>query len=168
MNLILQRLWEVMSIPFTDFSMLWEVLPLVITIIIMEMYFGRYKKEQIGWNSALSNSLVLIYIGSNLLHYLFLTNEITYANGYTFIALVVILAGLLLALLDFYHILPKTLTFGISSVLPINFLAYLAIVFVHGHLILDLNTLFASLILFLILLLLVEIVHLIQKPTLKE
>ena len=107
-------------------AMLWEVLPLIITVIIIVLYFGRYKKEELGWNSALTNSLALIYIGTNLLYYLYLETSVDFFSSYTLVAISVALVGVLLAFLNYHHFLPQKISFGITSVLPINFAAFLA------------------------------------------
>ncbi|UCD03604.1 MAG: hypothetical protein JSW73_03630 [Candidatus Woesearchaeota archaeon] len=156
---ILQRLVDIIISPFKDPAMLWEVLPLVITVLIIVLYFGRYKNEQLGWNSALTNSLVLLYVGTNLLYYLYLNDSLSIFSEYTLVAIAVALVGLSLAFLNYHHILPKKISFGIASVLPINFLAFLSIVFVHGHLKLDLSSLFAAIILFVIIFSIVKLVQ---------
>lgn len=156
---ILQRLVDILISPFKDPAMLWEVLPLVITLVIIVLYFGRYKNEQLGWNSSLTNSLVLVYVGSNLMYYLYLNESLSIFSEYTLVAMAVALVGLVLAFLNYHHILPKKVSFGVASVLPINFLAFLSIVFVHGHLKLDIASLIAVIILFAILFAIVKLVQ---------
>jgi len=156
---IFQRLAEILISPLKDPAMLWEVLPLLISIIVIVLYFGRYKNEQLGWNSALTNSLILIYVGTNLLYYLYLTESLSIFSEYTLVAISVAAVGLSLAFLNYHHILPKKLSFGLASVLPTNFLAFLAIVFVHGHLEIDISSVIASLILFAIVFLIIKLVQ---------
>jgi len=156
---ILTRIKDILISPWNDPSMLWEVLPLIATILILEIYFGKYKNEELGWNSALSNSLILIYIGTNLLHYLYLENLFDIAESKTITAILVVVIGIFIAVMDFYHVLPRKLSFGISSTLPINYLAFLAIIFVHGHLIIDKITLYSSFIIFFVLLIIIKIIQ---------
>ena len=142
--------------------MLWEIIPILTTIFIIEMYFGRYSDEELGWNSAVANSLILIYVGVNLLHYLYL-KQIFYFGSYLIISIILVILGITLAILDYHHWLPKRISFGVSSVLPINFLAIFSIIFVHGELTLDLLTLYAAIILLIVLFSSVKIMHYVEK-----
>ena len=166
MNLILERIGQILSSPIKDPSMFWEIIPIIITIFIIELYFGKYKEEELGWNSALSNSLALIYVGTNLLHYLYLQNRIHFGSADTIVSLGVLLIGLVTAVLDFNHILPKRITFGISSVMPIYFLSFIAIIFVHEQLILDMITVWASGIMFLCLIVFITLIQSFERLSL--
>jgi len=53
---------EIFSAPFRDLSILWLLVPLAIFWFVMEIYFGRYKKEKLGWNSALGYGLSMFWI----------------------------------------------------------------------------------------------------------
>ena len=49
--------------PATNPQMIWITVPLVITTLLMTFYFGKHIKEQLGWNTALGNSVVLFFVG---------------------------------------------------------------------------------------------------------
>ena len=158
---ILPSLWErfseLVSAPLRTPDMLWITLPLLITLVMMEVYFGRYRKEQLGWNTAVGNNLVLVFVSLDLLRQLYGSSGLAGTSevfalypGKTIIAAGVGLSGLLILYYDFFHLLPKRFAFAISSSLAVNLTAYLAIVFIYTNLAIDLYTLFASLMLFLI------------------
>ena len=163
----MNRIKNLFISPFNDPSMLWEIVPILTTIIIIEMYFGRYKDEELGWNSALANSLVLIYVGVNLLHYLYL-KEIFFFGPHLLISISLVFIGLTLAFLDYHHFLPKRISFGLSSVLPMNFIALLSTIFVHGQLLLDMITFYAAIILFVFLVIIIKILHIFEKNALSK
>lgn len=161
-NLIIQRLIELLTTPFQNPIMFWELGPLILTLFILELYFGRYKNERVGWASTVSNSLVLIFVGSNLLHYLYLENLFIFADLRSILPFFLIAAGLILFTLDFFHMLPQFIAYGISSVLPINLTAAIVIILVHTQIPLDKITFFAGLILFIILLLIIKIIQFLE------
>ena len=53
---------EIFSAPFRDLSILWILVPIILFWFIMEVYFGRYKEEKLGWNSALGYGMSMFWI----------------------------------------------------------------------------------------------------------
>ena len=53
---------EIFSSPFRDLSILWLLIPIILFWLVMEVYFGRYKEEKLGWNSALGYGLSMFWI----------------------------------------------------------------------------------------------------------
>ncbi len=150
-----ERFSEIVSAPFRTPDMLWITLPLLITLFMMEVYFGRYRKEQLGWNTVVGNNLVLVFVSLDLLRRLYGTSGIAAIpevfalhHGRTIIAVAVGLSGLLILYYDFFHLLPKRFAFTISSSLAVNLTAYLAIVLIYTSMAIDWYTLFAGLLLF--------------------
>ena len=141
--LVLNRLWNLIAAPFKYPDMLWIVLPLILTLVAIELYFGKYADENLGWNTALTNTLVLVFVSLNLFQKVFNQSRGFWkafsAQGF-YIALFVVLLGLVLFLIDFMHLLPDKIAMAISSHLPMNLAAYTAIVLVYTNLPLDWNT----------------------------
>lgn len=163
---ILKRVWLILTAPAADPSMLWEVIPLFITMFLMEIYFGKHREEELGWNTAFSNALVLIFVCVNLIRVLYIKNILAFDFN-LFIVLSLGALGLLLAFLDFYHWIPKFIAFEISSKLPLNFIAYLVIVYIHRNLVLDWMTLIAVLILFVIIVVCIKLIQMKERPARK-
>jgi hypothetical protein len=160
---ILKRCWIILTAPAADPTMLWEVIPLVVTMFLMEIYFGKHKEEQLGWNTAFSNALVLLFVGTNLLRVLYIKNQLL-LNLKLIVIIAMMVLGLLLAFLDFYQLIPRFIAFEISSKLPLNYLAYIIIVYIHTDLPLNLITLATIILLFIILVLIMKIIQIEEKP----
>lgn len=129
-----QTMKEIVSAPSQQTELLWTVLPLVAALLMMELYFGRYKTEELGWNTAVANGLLLVFVSLTLFRHLLLDREISLAiisDLKTFLAAAVLILGVWLFIVDFFHLLPKKIAFRISSSLPINFLAYIAVILVR-------------------------------------
>ena len=167
-SIVINRAVEILQAPFLDPIIFWELGPLIITMFVMELYFGRYKYEELGWASTVSNAMVLIFIGSNLLHYLYLENILDFTTLRSQIPLYLMGMGLLLATIDFFHSIPKFIAFDISSVLPIHIIAFISIILVHMDIVLDEITLYASIFIFIIILIFMKIMQYFEPGDLGE
>ncbi|MFH1358813.1 MAG: hypothetical protein ABIH37_02925 [archaeon] len=126
---------------FIDLSLntdvLWVIMPLIIATIIMLFYFEKYKDEQRGWNTHVGNSLVLLFISVMLLRYLYsienqgVFNFIDYPIKF-FIALGLLIIGIIVLFMNFEHFLPEKIAKYISSPLTLNLLAYAVILYVFA------------------------------------
>jgi hypothetical protein len=172
--LIFVRLWELIIGPFMHPEMFWIILPLIFTLVVMEFYFDRHQDEELGWAAAVANSLVLIIVALDLLKHSF-----HYAPPWTVFKEIVLAAltdatlplapqvlllimflgvlGVVITIINYYHLMPRKLAFIMSNHPPINFLAYFAIVIVYStgtehEIPFDLPTLIAGAILFVLIL----------------
>lgn len=175
--LIFTRFWDLIAAPFRHAEMLWIIFPLFFTLIVMEFYYERNKNEELGWGAAVANSLILIFVTIDLIK-----TSFGHATPYTVlrnvmlaifteevlpiepqVLMLILLLGILgvsVTVINYFHLLPRTVAFGVSGHPPINFLAYFAIAIVYSahteHVIpLDLATLAAGLLLFFIILFIV-------------
>lgn len=166
--LIWTRLLELLKAPVINPEMLWMITPLIITLLLMTFYFGKYTKEELGWNSAIGNSIVLLFVSIDLLRYIFhLTVPGSILNFQdewvkTLISLGVAAEGITLLLSTFFKALPKRITFFICSPLPVNLQAYAAIALVYTDMPFDGATLVSAILLFFILLLLLTLIKLLE------
>jgi hypothetical protein len=111
----------------------------------MTIYFAKYKDEELGWNTALGNSLVLIFVSLNLFQTIFNYGR---SVGTIVLASLLLVFGLVLMFVNFTHYLPKKISYFLSSPLSVNLIAYIFIAIVYGHLPVDIFTLLASLMFF--------------------
>ena len=137
-------------------NVLWNIIPLAIATIVILIYFERYKDERAGWNTYLSNSLVLLFVSISLFKYIYSINNAGAFNfieyfGKTIATASLLLMGSILFKINFSHILPEKFAKYLSSVLTINLFAYLIILFVYSTLKLSLNILWALLIIIIFL-----------------
>ena len=163
-----QRFWDVVTAPIRIPGMLWIVVPLVIALLLMEFYFSRYTREELGWNTAVGNSLVLIFVSIDLLRHIFgdtnfLQMDVAqlFVVEKTIIALAVAAGAFLLLFTEFFHWLPKKFAFFVSSSLPVNLIAYLAIILVYSSIPLDIYTIISGVLLFVLLLLLFKLIYVV-------
>ncbi len=158
---VFDRLKDLLKAPAENPDMIWIITPLIITLMVMTFYFGKYMKEELGWNTAVGNSLVLFYTSIDLLRYIY--NGVGIAGGFaafnnfaidpvkTVIAVAVACFGIILLFSNFIHALPKKVAFFLSSPLPINLTAYIAIAITYANVAFDWITISAALVMFLIL-----------------
>lgn len=177
-NLIFERVLEILKQPIINKEMLWILLPMLVSLFLIELYFGRYTKEELGWNSAISNSLVLFFVGLNLASWLYSNQMLVgfikveptlfkIALTKTVIAAAIILESILLLILNFFHAVNKKFAFGISSALIINFIGTMSIIFVYSEIPFDIIDLPAVLLIFIALIIFFWLIHLIE-PKAKE
>lgn len=138
------RFIEIVLAPAHNKDMIWILAPLLATLLLMELYFDRYKGEELGWNTAFGNSLVLIFVSVDIIKFLHTNDMLSYVTIKSALAIAVILLGLSLTILSFFHSLPKELAFGLTSRLPINLITYLTVVIVYADIIIDVYTAIAS------------------------
>ena len=184
MPVFLERLIEIVTAPIVHQEMLWILFPAITTMILMTIYFGRYRNEELGWNTAVGNALVLIFVSLNLFEqaypqenplralssFIEVLQEHALFSSETLPGVVagsILVYAVLLLVLDFFHILPKNVAFFISSPLPINTVAYFGIVFVYSAtaqspLALDGYTFSSFIVIFLLLYTILGIIQLLE------
>ena len=153
---VLLRLSDFFIEPFTSKDMFWILIPLVFSLIIMEIYYIKYKNEELGWNTATANSFIIIFIGMDLLRYLSNHSLLIFwpgKNGFslTMLVTIVLIEGLLMFGLNFGHKWPKFIAYHLSSRLTVNMIAYISIIIVYRTLPLTLSTFVAGILFFILI-----------------
>ncbi len=178
-QLILERSFDILKQPLVNTEMLWILLPLLATLFLIELYFGRYRKESLGWNSAVGNSLVLFFVAVNLFSFLYRSdllisvsvippNLFVDALEKSLITFFILVESILLITLNFFHMMPRNLAFGVSSALIINFIGVIAVILVYSNLEINIITLLATLLIFIALALFFKILQLIMPKAQNE
>jgi hypothetical protein len=101
-----------------------SILPLVIGAIVIELYFGRYEQEELGWNTSVGNAVIWGTTAINM----FLTVDMN--NTETLAAASLLGLSLLVGYMDFYHKWPDTVAFVVSSSGIVYTLAYIAVIMI--------------------------------------
>jgi len=155
MNPLFIRILEILLVPQVHKEALWTIAPLLFALVMLQMYFGRYKTEQLGWNTAFGNNISLVWVTAILLRFLYdgqgiinSWNNIEF-RGYLILIILFGLFTLVLSILTFTHLLPKKLDFILSSSLPTNIIAYFVLVIVIGKIPLDETTFFSTILIFI-------------------
>jgi len=152
---IFVRILEMLLVPYFDKEVIWTIAPLLFVLVMIQMYFGRYKTEQLGWNTAFGNTVSVMWVTVLLYKFMHDVYTLKYAwfsptlKGYIILIGILGLVTLVLAILDFNHIIPKKYAFLISSALPLNISAFFIILIVIGKIPLDGVTLQAVAVLFI-------------------
>ena len=162
LNSILERFFLLLNAPLNYQDMIWILTPLIITLLLVEFYFGRYVQEEFGWHTAFTNSLVLIFVSLNLAQHLYQQDLLVTDLVKTAIIIGVFVEGIILSFIDFFHILPKRFAYQFSSAIPINFIAYMAIILVYTNIPIDYITGIAFFVIFAMLSTLIAIIHIIE------
>ena len=180
--LILERMWDLISAPFKHHEMLWILLPLILTFVVLEFYFNRHRDDELGWAAAVANSLILFIVAIDLLKHSFhyaspfvvfkevgvaaFTEATLPLAPQVFIMIIFLgLLGIVITIVNYYHLLPSKLMFEVSGHPPVNFLAFMAIVIVYttgtDHAVpLDIPTLIAGVVVYVIVL---YAMHLVRR-----
>lgn len=130
--------------PVENPELLPSVLPLIAGAIVIELYFGKHKRESLGWNTSVGNAIIWVTTGLNL----YLTETLTQSELYATAALIGL--GAFVAYMDFFHKWSSTVAFVLSSSGIVYTLAYLLVVIVKTDLVPDQRTLTAAAVFFLV------------------
>lgn len=160
LSALIAQIYSLVSAPFLNSDLLWAVFPLVITTVIVELYFGAHKEERLGWNSATANGLVLVWVGVNTVRAVMSSGGFDLNLLTSQVAAAIVAVGALLVFISFFHILPKDIAFFVSSAIVVHFLAYLGLIFVYTDIVFTGLTFYAA---FLIFIALVVFFSLVKK-----
>ncbi|MFB6159353.1 MAG: hypothetical protein ABEJ95_06915 [Candidatus Nanohalobium sp.] len=130
--------------PFERPELLPTVLPLIVGALVIEIYFGKYSKEELGWNTSVGNAIIWTTTGLTML----LTTHMTPQERYA--AYFLIGVGAFLGYMNFYHRWPDTVAFIVSSSGVVYTLAYISIILVKTSTPVNTTTVKASLLFFVV------------------
>lgn len=124
------RYFEFLTAPFNNVNMIWILAPLVVTLLADRIYLGYYKYEHLGWNSAISNDVALLFVIMNLIGYVS-SKEVLFKNHIITFLVALIFMAVIIALLFGFHKINKKIAFEIGGKHLIIF-AYVITVFVYS------------------------------------
>ncbi|MDY6769585.1 MAG: hypothetical protein SVU88_01295 [Candidatus Nanohaloarchaea archaeon] len=143
---VLARFQALLLFPAEHPDFLPSLIPIFLGLVVIELYFGRYEREPLGWNSAVSNAVLLIATALTLIIRL---NLLQAASGPRYIvAYSILVLGTVILLLNFYHVWPASIAFSVSSGFVVYTLVYIAIAWVYEELPLDADTTAAAVLVF--------------------
>ncbi|MFB6204184.1 MAG: hypothetical protein ABEJ75_00905 [Candidatus Nanohaloarchaea archaeon] len=102
-----------------------SLLPVIIGGIVIELYFGRYKHESLGWNTSVGNAIIWMSTGITLLMNSAL-GPMERKAAYFLVGV-----GAFVGYMDFNHRWPESVAFVVSSAGAVYTLAYLTVVIVR-------------------------------------
>ncbi|MDY6778267.1 MAG: hypothetical protein SVU32_06365, partial [Candidatus Nanohaloarchaea archaeon] len=139
---VLDHMYEILVFPLNNPEVVPSLIPILVGLVVLEIYFGRHVYEELGWNTALGNATMLVTTALTLIHDLKLWKT-PYSNE-SYVAYTIIIVGLIIVILNFYHIWPKEIAFGVSSALIMYTLAYLTIALTYGDIFVTEETIVAA------------------------
>ncbi|MBW2984292.1 hypothetical protein KY361_04205 [Candidatus Woesearchaeota archaeon] len=150
-----------------DSSLWWYLAPVILLWIALEIYFGKYKKEQLGWNTSLGNAVTLTWISVESMRFLFETQPGNFWFRFGIIMAIMFYA-LLIIYFSFSHKISAKATYTLASPNAIYFLCMVTILWGHGALKLTEWVLLDLVILYIILLILFGFIRMILPEAKKE
>ncbi|MBN2368348.1 hypothetical protein JXC34_04985 [Candidatus Woesearchaeota archaeon] len=119
---------ELIYAPVIYPEILWILVPVILTVWVMELYFTKNPRKGIDHHVSLENSVFLIFVSFNLIK----RTLRDYIPANLFITSLFIIVTLIITALDFTHRLPLKTKHGLSSKFIIGYLSYVAIVLVYS------------------------------------
>ncbi len=154
---IVERLFVLVNAPLADEKLLWVATPLLIATLFMTLYFGKYSKEELGWNTAFGNTMVFLFVSINIIQFLYYSGEtgswdnVLSNKFHLSVTLGLAASAFLLMLITYYHLLPKKIAFFLFSAPPVNVAVYVLMTVVYRGVPADTITFAAGTLLFLII-----------------
>ncbi|MFP4118602.1 MAG: hypothetical protein ACLFTH_00950 [Candidatus Woesearchaeota archaeon] len=134
---------------FTEPALLWQLTPIVLVWFILEIYFGAYAKEKLGWNTALANGISLFWIVISGMQYIFSDS----AENFSWVAFGIIafmaLYGMLIIVTTFKHSLPKKVEFAIAAPTPVYYFSAIVLLVAYQQITITMTIIMSILALFI-------------------
>jgi hypothetical protein len=130
--------------PIEQPEILPTVLPLILGAIVIELYFGKHEREDLGWNTAVGNAIIWVTTGVTLLMTTPGLNQ-----GERIAAYILMGLGVFVGYMDFYHKWRDQIAFLVSSSGIVYTLAYIGVILIKTSTPINTTTLKASAIFFL-------------------
>ncbi|MEM2908744.1 MAG: hypothetical protein QW590_01810 [Candidatus Bilamarchaeaceae archaeon] len=167
------RFVQLVEAPLSDPQMLWSAVPLVIATLFMTLYFGKYKQEELGWNTAFGNTMVFLFMALNLIRQMYYADgvgswdNVLSNNFYLSVSIALTVVALVLMLITYYHLLPRKVAFFLFSAPPINVSVYVLMTIIYTGVPADYITLLAALILFFIIFIILKLIQTLERAASK-
>ncbi len=145
----------IVTAPFSNFKIFWTVLPMLIAWIILEVYFTRHENENIGWNTAICNGLMLFWAGLNIL---FSMTTSRYIFQKFIIMSIIIGYAAFLIYISFTHRYSPKFTFRLASTNIVYYFGILGILYAYNVILPTARSIFSSIILLCLILLTIRII----------
>ena len=156
LNVVFPRFVEMVFLPIQKKEALEILIPLFVTLFLVQMYFGRNRDETIGWNSAYANCIVLLFVTAHLGNYvygLYGTSGLDVFGNTAFSKSILVLAMGLVALglmfIDYFHSVNEKISFLLSSSIFLTVFSFVSVVLVYSDIPFDRDTLITSIFIFI-------------------
>jgi hypothetical protein len=155
---MLKGFWQIFTAISKDWSVMWLLAPVIILWILLEVYFGLHKSEKLGWNTALGNGFVLIWVTLGILRDIF-KGSVQGKTGQIIIMVLLVIYGGFVCYLAFTHKAVEKVSFLLASPYLIYFLSMYLLLWGYDLLEVNLYIIIDVVIIFFFLLLLKTILR---------
>jgi len=158
---------QIFSAPFKRIEVLWLLVPLLLMWIILEIYFAKYKTEELGWNTALANGISLGWITLEGMRYLFSAQPTDFWLRFFVNVIILVYAGMIINF-SFTHKVNPKIEFLLASPTLVYFLGIFSVLWGFGLLSITIYVLIDIIILFLVILIFIRLLKKYVKPALGQ
>lgn len=167
-NEMLKGFGQIFSAPYRNLEALWLLIPLLLMWIVLEIYFARFKKEELGWNTALANGITLGWITLEGMRSLFAEQPAEFWLRFT-ANIIIISYAFMIIYFSFTHKISSKWDFVIASPTPVYFLGIFSVLWGFGILEITRYVLLDLVILFIVVLIIIKIFrHFIKAAKVEE
>lgn len=143
-------------------SLLWQIAPLIVLWVLLEIYFGRYNKEKLGWNTALGNGISMVWIVLSALQFTFSNQQSLRVTWPLFVSLFLIAGyALLIVVVSFKHSLKSKWVYLIASPSPVYYFSIISLMIAHQVILLHFVSIVAIFVIFIFLMLVFFVLRLL-------
>ncbi|HLD12438.1 MAG TPA: hypothetical protein VJB87_02480 [Candidatus Nanoarchaeia archaeon] len=170
-EVIFPQVKELLVMLWRDESVFWTVLPLVVSAVMIQVYFGRNRDESPAWNDLFANAVILTFVTASLFHSLMEQ----YGNSLWVIGTVgfdkalfaagFVILGVFLIATDLVHGLPLRLAKIICSPIFMSGLSIIIVVLVQSAVIIDSVTVSAAILVLFVLMGVEKLVRYVIRPS---
>ncbi len=150
---ILAGFQHIFTAPSRDLSILWLLTPIILFWVLLEIYFGRFKKERLGWNSAMGNGLSIFWIVVISLRIIFADKPGFFTIGKLIFMIIIGIYAISIIYISFNHKIRKKIPFIIASPTVVYYLSAVAILWINNLIEMDRWVIIDLVILYILILL---------------
>ncbi|MAG60674.1 hypothetical protein CL619_02695 [archaeon] len=144
---------HISAAPFQNLEIWWYLFPILALWITLEFYFGFYKSEKMGWNTALGNAFSFAWVSIEGMRVLFEKSLDLFLLRFGILSLAIAYSVFIIYLV-FTHKIKDKYAFLAASPSLTYYLSAVSILWMHGLIIIDLWVLIDLIILFFVTMLL--------------
>lgn len=149
---ILAGFQHIFTAPSRDLSILWFLTPIILFWLFLEIYFGRFKKEKLGWNSAMGNGLSIFWIVIISFRIIFADKPGYFTIGKFIFIIIIGLYAISIIYISFNHRIRKKIPFVFASPTVVYYLSAIAILWINNLIVISRWVMIDLVILFILVL----------------
>jgi len=159
---------EIFSAPLRDPSIWWLLAPILIIWFVSEIYFGRYKKERPGWNTALGDGMSLLWIVLTSLKLIFTEHFDLFSWGKFFFVLLLGLYAAMVVFFAFTHRIKQRILLTLAEPSFVYYLSMISVLYINDLISMNFWMIVDIILLFAILLIAEKVIRSLIPEAIEE